>query len=339
MLGQSHISCYDPVFLKYGQQVYSSNFIKDLREEILAGENDSDLIPQEGFQESVCLNDADVLIVGGRRGGGKAQCINELVVTPFGLRRLGDLKVGDIISDPVTGGMQRVIQVHEHPNKDLYRIHFSDGVSTTCCAEHLWKIKRTNYTHKTRYINGTGQEADWRIWSFEQIKTFLDRQERGEFKTKQKNNLLIPLCAPIRLTKSGPAMVKPELDPYIIGALLGNGCFTTDYITYATNLGDTVTEFEKEGFDMTHFSQKGDCINYRFSKEDRDRIVPWLEKWKLIGKKAIDKRYYNGEKDYETVYYYNPTHGALTSTEKKYPDGRKEKDTDFTTFEFYYVEK
>lgn len=289
MLGQSHISCYDPVFLKYGQQVYSSNFIKDLREEILAGENDSDLIPQEGFQESVCLNDADVLIVGGRRGGGKAQCINELVVTPFGLRRLGDLKVGDIISDPVTGGMQRVIQVHEHPNKDLYRIHFSDGVSTTCCAEHLWKIKRTNYTHKTRHINGTGQEADWRIWSFEQIKTFLDRQERGEFKTKQKNNLLIPLCAPIRLTKSGPAMVKPELDPYIIGALLGNGCFTTDYITYATNLGDTVTEFEKEGFDMTHFSQKGDCINYRFSKEDRDRIVPWLEKWKLIGKKAIDK--------------------------------------------------
>ena len=289
MLAQTSIQTFDPVFLKHGQQVYSSNFIKDLREEILAGENDSDLIPQEGFQESVCLNDADVLIVGGRRGGGKAQCINELVVTPFGLRRLGDLKVGDIISDPVTGGMQRVIQVHEHPNKDLYRIHFSDGVSTTCCAEHLWKIKRTNYTHKTRYINGTGQEADWRIWSFEQIKTFLDRQERGEFKTKQKNNLLIPLCAPIRLTKSGPAMVKPELDPYIIGALLGNGCFTTDYITYATNLGDTVAEFEKEGFDMTHFSQKGDCINYRFSKEDRNRIVPWLEKWKLIGKKAIDK--------------------------------------------------
>ena len=290
MLEESLIPTYDPVFLKYGEMVYSREFIANLRDDILNNGNDYDLIPQEGFQENVCLNDADVLIVGGRRGGGKAMSINELVVTPFGLRRLGDLNIGDIITDPVTGGMQRVIRTYEHPNIDLYRIHFSDGVSVTCCADHLWKIKRTNYSRKTRRINGTGQEADWRIWTFSQIKTFLDRQERGEFKTKQKNNLLIPLCAPIKFTKSGPAMVRPELDPYIIGALLGNGCLTTDYITYSAHNDDTIVEFEKAGFDMSHYrytSENG--RDYRFIKEDRDKIVPWLEKWKLIGKSAIDK--------------------------------------------------
>ena len=72
MLDNSLIQVYDPVFLRHGQMVYSHQFINDLREDILNNNNEWDLIPQEGFQESVCLNDADVLIVGGKRGSGKS---------------------------------------------------------------------------------------------------------------------------------------------------------------------------------------------------------------------------------------------------------------------------
>ena len=72
MLGENHIPTYDPVFLKYGEMVYSQEFISSLREDIINNNNDHDLVPQEGFQESVCLNDADVLIVGGKRGSGKS---------------------------------------------------------------------------------------------------------------------------------------------------------------------------------------------------------------------------------------------------------------------------
>ena len=71
MLINTDIQKYDPVFLKYGQKVFSAEYIKSLRNDILNNDYEHILIPQEGFQEDVCLNDADVLIVGGKRGGGK----------------------------------------------------------------------------------------------------------------------------------------------------------------------------------------------------------------------------------------------------------------------------
>lgn len=72
MLAERHIPTFDPVFARYGQQVYSAEYIKKVREDILINDNERDIVPQLGFQEEVCLNDADVLIVGGKRGGGKS---------------------------------------------------------------------------------------------------------------------------------------------------------------------------------------------------------------------------------------------------------------------------
>lgn len=66
----------DPVFLKYGMEVYSHEYIEKLREENLdlkiKGKKIHNLIPQAGFQERVCLADADLLIIGGRKGSGKS---------------------------------------------------------------------------------------------------------------------------------------------------------------------------------------------------------------------------------------------------------------------------
>ena len=65
---------YDKVFLKYGMYIYTNEYIKYLREQNLKLEADDvvrNWIPQEGFQEDVAECDADILIIGGRRGGGK----------------------------------------------------------------------------------------------------------------------------------------------------------------------------------------------------------------------------------------------------------------------------
>ena len=70
----SEIINYDPVMLSYGKKVYSHRFIETLRKKNLSISGDGrikDICPQAGFQERVCLNDADVLIIGGKRGGGK----------------------------------------------------------------------------------------------------------------------------------------------------------------------------------------------------------------------------------------------------------------------------
>lgn len=76
----------DGVLSRDGQIVYSNSFAERLRaenlEKIKRGEPIRKIIPQAGFQEEVLTNNADVLIIGGRRGGGKSLCML-LVPIPF----------------------------------------------------------------------------------------------------------------------------------------------------------------------------------------------------------------------------------------------------------------
>lgn len=66
----------DPVMLALGKEVYSYEFAQMIRKENLElkrrGKRLWNIIPQSGFQEKVSINEADILIVGGSRGGGKS---------------------------------------------------------------------------------------------------------------------------------------------------------------------------------------------------------------------------------------------------------------------------
>ena len=287
----------DPVFAKVGQKVYTYDYIEKLRKENLQLKKDGkpiyNLIPQKGFQEKVLLTQADIKIVGGKRGGGKANSVDSQIVTPFGYRRLGDLKVGDIISDPVTGGMQNVIAIYEHPHKDLYEITFDDGCTCECCEDHLWKVRQTGYAHKRRHMYGGGVEDDYRIWTFGMIKEWFDKQEKGQFQeTKKgsvsKKHLVIPLCEPIRFTKSGPAMNRPGIDPYVIGALIGDGCLREDSVYFESADDFIVEQFKNAGLDMSHKRAK-DYSKSSTYRIPNDQIMPILKDLRILGSKSENK--------------------------------------------------
>lgn len=252
-----------------GEPVYSYSEIEKLRRNI----NDLRIMPQKGCQEKFLASNADILFVGGNRGGGKMQPYDAKIITPFGIRTMGDLKVGSIISNPMTGGMERVIQIWEHGYKDVYRVFFSDGSSTECGLEHLWLIKRTNHISKTRRINRTGQEADWRVWSFEMIKDLLDSQKKKN-KTQWKQNILIPVCAPVKFTKSGQCsnQKKNGVDPYLIGALLGDGCMSETVLknnkVLLTSADKEVTQqFINNGFVPIEVSDKRSSASSYYFKD------------------------------------------------------------------------
>ena len=299
MAAKTHINdnCYDPVFLKFGKKVYTYDYIEKLRKENLQLKKDgkpiNNLIPQKGFQEKVLLTQADIKIVGGKRGGGKATSVNSLIVTPWGYRRLGDLKVGDIISDPVTGGMQTVIAIYEHPQKDLYEVTFDDGCTCECCEDHLWLVRQTGYIHKRRHMYGGDIKDDYRVWTFGMIKEWFDKQEKGQFQeTKKgsvsKKHLVIPLCEPVRFTKSGTTMKRPNIDPYVIGALIGDGCLREDGVYFESADDFIVEQFTNAGLDMSHKREK----NYSKSSTYRipnGQIMPILKDLRILGKKSEHK--------------------------------------------------
>lgn len=58
----------DPVFLKYGQKVYTYDYIEKLRKE----KSKKNVIPQKGGQEMLLTSEANIIFYGGVRGGGKS---------------------------------------------------------------------------------------------------------------------------------------------------------------------------------------------------------------------------------------------------------------------------
>lgn len=89
---------------------------------------------------SQCGNDAlpQLILGGGAAGGGKAQPLDSVVMTPRGYRRIGSLSVGDTITSATTGLTQKITYLHPIQKRPYYRVTFEDGESVLCSDGHLW---------------------------------------------------------------------------------------------------------------------------------------------------------------------------------------------------------
>ena len=65
-------SAFSGLLLDNGEQVYTQEYIKSLRDADLKKPNDLIVLPQKGAQERMLCTDADIKITGGSRGGGKS---------------------------------------------------------------------------------------------------------------------------------------------------------------------------------------------------------------------------------------------------------------------------
>lgn len=232
-----------------------------------------DYIPQEGFQEILSTCDADVIFTGGSASAGKCQSIFSKVVTPFGFRFMGELKVGDTISG-ADGGMQKVLAVYEKGLKDMYKFTFADGATCEATLEHLWNVRKMRGLSKKARLNGLGVDDDWRVWTTEGIIKHLN----GSGKTK----LAIPLSKPVKFTRP----TKLPIDPYVLGCLIGDGCLTgSSRPTITTKDEFIVSEFNRLGYE-TKLINDGRNLSYTIQS---DALIEGLKMLGLYGKKSCDK--------------------------------------------------
>ena len=85
------------------------------------------------------LQDGDLIIIAGRPSMGKAQGLDAKIKTLTGWKEMGALEVGDAIAS-VDGAPSMVTGIYPQGTRQVYRITFSDGRSTECCEEHLWRV-------------------------------------------------------------------------------------------------------------------------------------------------------------------------------------------------------
>jgi replicative DNA helicase len=144
------------------------------------------------------LQKSDLVILAGRPGMGKAQPLDAQIRTPDGWRAMGDLKPGDALSS-LDGAPCAVAGVYPQGTRDIFRVTFSDGRSTRCCAEHLWRVH-----HRT-----------WpapRILTTEKVAQMLTR-------VRYRKRLWIDLHD----GQDGARGAALPIAPYALGALLGDG--------------------------------------------------------------------------------------------------------------------
>ena len=138
-------------------------------------------------------------MISGYAGVGKAQPIETLIPTPEGSRKLGELKVGDYVYDR-KGKPTQILGVYPQGKIDSYIVTLEDGRTTLCNDEHIFAY----YTSRGNLATKTIREM---------LAMGIKHSGRGTYKFK------IPRFEGIDY----PEQEYP-IDPYVIGAFLGDGC-------------------------------------------------------------------------------------------------------------------
>lgn len=167
--------------------------------------------PNPGPQTDALLSEADELLYGGAAGGGKGQSLDALVLTPFGYKTMGSLKIGSVVNTP-HGTCAQVIAIFELGERQLYQVTFHDGTSTEVTDDHIWLAWRIEKKSKAT-----------RLWTTSQLREQLS-------KSRSKGGFRIPCTDPVAFSSPSVKLAGPSktlrcrpVNPYVLGALLGDG--------------------------------------------------------------------------------------------------------------------
>lgn len=152
------------------------------------------------------------------------QPLDAKVLTPRGFVRMGDLKVDDrVISRD--GTATRVQAVLPRGEKQVYRVTFSDGAITECCDNHRWLTQ--TYTERQQSRRHGREIAS--VKALSDIRASLKTPWCAGRNGEPQYNHSIPVPAPVQLEHR-----DVPLDPYVLGALLGDGGLTGTTILFCS---------------------------------------------------------------------------------------------------------
>lgn len=204
--------------------------------------------PQRAFLE---LDAARKLLRAGNQVG-KAQPVDEPVLTPTGWRPIGEIRPGDevIAGD---GTRTRVVAVYPQGRRPVFHVTFDDGTWTRCCDEHLWRVK---IGKRQRFGAGRHDPDAWSVLPLRDIRAF------GGDTPSPPKRALIPMPGAADLEER-----PTPLDPYLMGALLGDGGFTGSGLTFTNPEIEVLAAVEAALPDGCRLVDSGDGLNWRIRSD------------------------------------------------------------------------
>ncbi|MFG2088733.1 MULTISPECIES: replicative DNA helicase [unclassified Spirillospora] len=190
------------------------------------------------------LHPGQMVVVAARPAMGKAICLKTPLPTPKGWTTMGEVSVGDYLIG-ADGKPTRVVAatevMHDRP---CYEIEFSDGEVIIADAEHQWRTTtraarrqqsetRTTYywsdeaINRVRWVTADANERPRRLLTHrEATETTEDIAATLRCDGDNRLNHAVEVAAPFQFPTA-----KLLIDPYVLGAWLGDGCRTHCSIT------------------------------------------------------------------------------------------------------------
>lgn len=203
-------------------------------------------------------------------GIGKVQPYDAKIITPSGIKNMGDIKEGDLVIGR-NGKPTRVIGVYPHKNWEFYKVTFSDGSSTECGKEHLWAVN--SLKQRTKRIRENNKKISKPDLSFE-VKSLDEILKEGLFVGK-RHNFRIPICEPVEYTER-----EVKINPYIMGYLIGDGNFKRTTISVGElDEESVITIFNKidSPFKFQLKENKNRCNNIKIYQPFKDNLKDYYD--------------------------------------------------------------
>lgn len=211
----------------------------------------------------------------------EAQPLSAKILTPNGWSNMGAMKIGSQVigSD---GKPCNVIGINDVGPSDVYKVGFSDGTFAKCSPNHLWTVDK---------VRSVKERMTLRTVQLMENLFYLTPAGAKQY------NYRVPVSAPVEFE---PQNQPHPLDPYLVGALLGDGGVSgvPEHSPKITTIDQEIIEQFKlllpEGCTIT---QDGEGISWRLGDVDGRR--GWKHKSRsrqavvasgIAGKRSWEKR-------------------------------------------------
>nr|UVX82952.1 MAG: Hom-end-associated Hint [Bacteriophage sp.] len=155
------------------------------------------------------LNPTCTILIKAPNGKGKAQPLEEPVLTANGWKKMGELTLNDKVINPVTGKPIKLLGIYDRGLLDTYKITFSDGSCTECAGDHLWSVfKSGKAKDRLRTLDTETLLKDYKVEN---------KTASGTFKYRYSTPLTVPIDG---------NYTKLPIHPYVLGFILGDGCIS-----------------------------------------------------------------------------------------------------------------
>lgn len=205
------------------------------------------------------------------------------VLTPFGFKLFGDIKVGDRVVNP-DGTYAHVSGVYDNGPKQFYRVTTEDGATVEADEDHLWAVKvlgkiRNHKHERPVYPEGLRPADAWNLRAMCELKVVNTRElvdlvnrarQRAADGRKMQYKVALPLPEPLPQQFAGNG--SDGFSPYVLGALLGDGTIAEVGVFLTTvddHIRQRVADELPENIRLVENITPGKAPTYRLTRKDQ----------------------------------------------------------------------